>query len=87
MSHRGGKMGEMLPVTEERTKPICPNCHATDLVPIHYGYPSPEMFEQAGLGKIELGGCVIFGDDPEWTCRKCGTKVLSDGNAAPLEPF
>ena len=79
-------MSEMLTDTDERTKPTCPNCRATDLVPILYGYPSPEMFEEAGRGSIELGGCVIYGNDPEWTCRKCGTKVLADGTPAPSEP-
>ncbi len=80
-------MGEMLPDADERTKPICPNCRATDLIPILYGYPAPEMFQSADRGEIELGGCVIYGDDPEWTCRRCGTKVLDDGTAAPVEPF
>ena len=47
--------------------PKCEKCGATT-IPIVYGYPSGSMFRDAALGKIVLGGCVIFGNDPQWTC-------------------
>ena len=45
----------------------CERCGAA-IVPIVYGYPSGSMFRDAARGKIALGGCVIFGNDPQWTC-------------------
>ena len=58
----------------------CERCGAA-IVPIVYGYPSGSMFRDAALGKIVLGGCVIFGNDPQWTCsagcdvKKSGEKI------------
>ena len=50
----------------------CPECGSNDVIPIQYGIPGPEMFKEWEAGKIELGGCVITGDDPNWYCKKCG---------------
>ena len=72
-------------IRPEMKKTTCPTCSETDLVPIVYGYPAPELFEAAERGEVELGGCVIYGDDPKWSCRKCGTRVLRDGTAAVSE--
>ena len=58
----------------------CERCGAA-IVPIVYGYPSGSMFRDAARGKIVLGGCVIFGNDPQWTCsagcdvKKSGEKI------------
>ena len=60
--------------------PKCEKCGATT-IPIVYGYPSGSMFRDAALGKIVLGGCVIFGNDQQWTCsagcdvKKSGEKI------------
>ena len=54
--------------------PKCEKCGATT-IPIVYGYPSGSMFRDAALGKIVLGGCVIFGNDQQWTCSaSCDVK-------------
>ena len=53
-------------------KQRCPSC--AELVvplPIVYGYPSAELFEEAEACRIRLGGCVIGGDDPEYECPLC----------------
>jgi hypothetical protein len=59
---------------EEQPPPKCSACGASDVIPILYGYPGPQMGEQAERGEIELGGCCIsgLGDDPAWRCRACG---------------
>ena len=45
------------------------------MIPIVYGYPSGSMFRDAARGKIVLGGCVITGNDPKWTCSAgCNVK-------------
>ena len=60
----------------------CKQCGAP-VIPIVYGYPSGSMFRFAALGKIVLGGCVIFGNDQQWTysagcdVKKSGEKIDS----------
>ena len=50
---------------------ICPRCGANTVVPIVYGYPDPDQQERSEAGKIELGSCVCFFDQPEWSCTAC----------------
>ena len=54
-----------------KQKPKCPSCQSEDVVPIEFGFPSPEMVEAAGRGEIKLGGCCVEVDDPEWHCNDC----------------
>ncbi|NLN86085.1 MAG: hypothetical protein GX133_00495 [Syntrophomonadaceae bacterium] len=51
---------------------ICPVCGSKDSIPIVYGYPGMELFEQERAGKVRLGGCVISEGQPEYSCQKCG---------------
>lgn len=57
---------------------ICPRCGSTRTLPIAYGYPSPEMWEEKRQGKIVFGGCRIEIDDngnnvmPNKACTNCG---------------
>ena len=37
----------------------CPKCNSTNMVPIVYGMPGPEMQKDEIEGKIHLGGCGI----------------------------
>lgn len=48
------------------------SCGASEVLRIVYGLPDVELAEEAELGKVALGGCVITGEDPEWQCAKCG---------------
>lgn len=54
--------------------PVCPKCRSPNVVPIGYGYPTPETEERAKRGEVARGGCII--PPPErWadhTCRACG---------------
>lgn len=50
----------------------CPSCSSTDARRIVYGYPTAETFEAAERGEIELGGCVIGEESPDYVCRGCG---------------
>jgi hypothetical protein len=50
---------------------ICPKCGAHGGTPIVYGYPDPDQLERSNAGEIELGGCVCFFDQPEWSCTAC----------------
>jgi len=55
-----------------KRRPHCPLCVSNKVVPIMYGMPSVEMWEESKLGKFELGGCCISEDSPKWHCQACG---------------
>jgi hypothetical protein len=65
----------------------CPRCQARGLVRIVYGMPAGEIVEQARLGRVAIGGCTIFADDPELECVECGVQVWADGRTADPEPW
>ena len=50
----------------------CPSCYAKEGVDIVYGYPTDTTLKSWQNKEIELGGCVISGNDPEHKCLKCG---------------
>lgn len=62
---------------EERPK-ACPKCGHAPVAVILYGLPddSEKLERQLKTGELVLGGCVIFGDDPEWECTQCGTAIF-----------
>jgi len=42
------------------------------VIPIVYGLPTDEGYQAYERGEIELRGCLIWDDQPEWKCRSCG---------------
>jgi hypothetical protein len=46
----------------------CPTCGAV-LIPIVYGLPGGDLFEQAERGEVELGGCLVVDTNPQFHCR------------------
>ena len=50
----------------------CISCGEVSAVKILYGYPSHEMMRLKKEGLIELGGCIVSGNDPNYRCKKCG---------------
>jgi len=36
-----------------------------------YGLPLPETFASAMREEILLGGCVVFGNEPDYKCGEC----------------
>ena len=53
----------------------CPKCSKKDsIVPIVYGYPSPEMIDDFDDGNVSLGGCSISDESPDYECNACGNK-------------
>ena len=48
----------------------CPKCGGK-AVPICYGYPPVELMKEAEKGNVVLGGCIVGGNDPKWSCKKC----------------
>jgi len=49
----------------------CPHCGA-GLVPIVYGFPAPDAFEQVARGEIVLGGCMMYPGAPDDGCPTKG---------------
>jgi len=55
-------------------KPKCPYCDGSDLVEIVYGLPGEELQEAADRGEVQLGGCIVEPNNPDWACRSCGKR-------------
>jgi hypothetical protein len=50
---------------------ICPICKQSDqVIDIVYGLPTKEAFEEADEGSLYLGGCIEFGNDPKYYCKR-----------------
>jgi hypothetical protein len=51
----------------------CPACGSSDLLPIVWGMPSPELEQLTHDRRVVLGGCLVHGDgrDPHWQCGDC----------------
>ena len=41
------------------------------VVDIIYGYRTNDAFEKAEQGNIELGGCMIYENSPDYHCNEC----------------
>ncbi len=55
----------------EVTENTCPICHKEGrVIPIVYGKPARKLIQDSRLGKVRLGGCVIFGCEPHWYCKR-----------------
>lgn len=50
----------------------CPQCGNATVLPIVYGMPGPELWEEAQQGKVLLGGCCIGPFEPDHQCTECG---------------
>ena len=57
----------------------CPDC-GTKLVPIVFGMPGPELFDQAQQGNVILGGCCMMPINPTRGCTKCGWEYMPPPN-------
>jgi predicted Zn-ribbon and HTH transcriptional regulator len=60
------------------TPATCPRCGSGDVLPIVYGMPGSEMTEESLVGKVALGGCVVFPGAPDRLCRNCGHDWRTD---------
>ena len=50
---------------------LCPNCRSNNVIPIAYGLPGFKMQEEAIVGKIHLGGCILEEEAPDFHCNEC----------------
>ena len=54
---------------QHQNEKICPKNHTDNIIPIVYGMPSEALFAQADSGLVQLGGCEIDDDFPNWHCK------------------
>jgi hypothetical protein len=57
----------------------CPKRGSGNMLPIRYGYPSPELVEESYAGRVVLGGCILFPDSPDHRCGSCGHEWRGPG--------
>lgn len=55
----------------KRLPSTCPKCEAANPLRIVYGAPEPATLRSAQLGLIDLGGCILLPNRPDWRCRVC----------------
>jgi len=61
-------------------RPLCPTCRYYDqVVPIVYGFPSPEMVSNSRRGEVALGGSCASPDAHQWYCKGCLESFSSPG--------
>lgn len=65
------------PLASSDAAGLCPSCGGT-ITEIVYGLPSLELFEAAERGEVAIGGCVLFGNDPDRQCASCGQTWKAD---------
>ncbi|WP_104526011.1 hypothetical protein [Blastococcus atacamensis] len=61
-------MGESMGVQAGR---VCPGCGEENSIPLIYGMPGAEDFQQAERGVVALGGCLMPEDVAAFVCRSC----------------
>ena len=49
----------------------CSKCGSEKVVPIVYGLPGPELEREWEKGAVELGGCIIRDNNPQYYCKDC----------------
>lgn len=49
-----------------------------EVLPIAYGMPSREMFEESLTSQMALGGCMIWPESRDWRCVACGMDWRAD---------
>ena len=51
----------------------CPTCGSADVAGLMYGLPeyTDELRAELDAGRVFLGGCTMFDDNPVWVCRVC----------------
>ena len=79
-----------MPTVEPKTtaagrRQACTRCGSRNVARISYGYPmfSDGLQERLDAGEVQLGGCVVWPNQPTLACNACGLAMLSDGRPAP----
>lgn len=81
-------------------RPVDPNISSTrirtcrrcggKLVPVIWGLPGPDLFEESAQGTVALGGCVLPAPGephPAKACRDCGWELIVEPNRPSDSPL
>ena len=68
----GGIILLMTNIIDHPYKKTCPKCKSGYVIDIVYGYPSTMTETEDSEPEVELGGCVVWGNDPHLICKTCG---------------
>lgn len=63
----------------KKRKPVCPFCGSRIIIPIAYGFPGPDVEEKSKKGKVILGGCMVWENQPQSHCNDCGYEWRGNG--------
>ncbi len=74
-------------VTQAGKQQACTRCGSRNVAHISYGLPafSDELRQELDAGEVQLGGCLVWPEQPQLVCNDCALQMLSDGRAAPEE--
>jgi hypothetical protein len=66
-------MPSVFEADEPHFEPVpCPNCgESLKIIPIVYGYPTPETFEAEARGELVIAGCMVSDANPRYACAAC----------------
>ncbi len=73
---RAGEPALLLDEMEDAER--CPRCQSDEVLRIAYGMPSEEMVRESIAGRVAFGGCLVWPEAPDRTCRACGYEWRSD---------
>ncbi|AGS38544.1 hypothetical protein [Cycloclasticus zancles] len=64
-------------IEKERKPNKCPNCSASPVASILYGYVGMDSVLEQKIeeGRVSLGGCCEGMGGPVWECTHCGLKI------------
>ena len=76
------------PVKTARSNTTCPSCRSRGVARIQYGEPAYSEGLEADLEahRVVLGGCVVWDDQHDRSCRACGLEFRAEGVAPVLDP-
>ena len=75
------KVGKMKKFIKIPRLPCCQECGSGEVIPIIYGMPfenlekpGKDLYGAEKKGYVELGGCCIDANSPNYKCKSCGAK-------------
>jgi DNA-directed RNA polymerase subunit RPC12/RpoP len=77
------------PVTTARRSRACPRCGSREIARVRYGMPPLGDQPEADLAarRVVLGGCMVWDDQPDRSCRTCGLEFRADGRTPVADPW
>lgn len=68
----------------------CPSCTTPRAaIAVEYGHPDADLFGRSDRGEVAIGGDVLFGGEPDWSCTVCGhgfAGVKTPGGLRVVDP-